>query len=103
MMPVVAILIGLTTGVISGLIGLGGGVFIVPALVYVFKEDLINELSIRMNREPSEVHSQEDTQRRTVLAAPGAVGSVGGTLKRASTMREGRTSRPRRVLTDERG
>src|SRR6516164_8251377 len=37
MMAVVAILIGLTTGVISGLIGLGGGVFIVPALVYVFK------------------------------------------------------------------
>lgn len=37
MMTVVAILIGLTTGVISGLIGLGGGVFIVPALVYVFK------------------------------------------------------------------
>jgi uncharacterized membrane protein YfcA len=37
MMTVVAILIGLATGVISGLIGLGGGVFIVPALVYVFK------------------------------------------------------------------
>ena len=37
MMAVIAILIGLTTGVISGLIGLGGGVFIVPALVYVFK------------------------------------------------------------------
>ena len=37
MMAGVAILIGLTTGVISGLIGLGGGVFIVPALVYVFK------------------------------------------------------------------
>jgi uncharacterized protein len=37
MMAIVAILIGLTTGVISGLIGLGGGVFIVPALVYVFK------------------------------------------------------------------
>jgi hypothetical protein len=37
MMAVVAILIGLTTGVISGLIGLGGGGFIVPALVYVFK------------------------------------------------------------------
>jgi uncharacterized membrane protein YfcA len=37
MMAVVAILIGLTTGVVSGLIGLGGGVFIVPALVYVFK------------------------------------------------------------------
>jgi uncharacterized protein len=37
MMAVVAILIGLTTGVISGLIGLGGGVFIVPALAYVFK------------------------------------------------------------------
>jgi uncharacterized protein len=37
MMAAVAILIGLTTGVISGLIGLGGGVFIAPALVYVFK------------------------------------------------------------------
>jgi len=36
-MAVVAVLIGLATGVISGLIGLGGGVFIVPALVYVFK------------------------------------------------------------------
>jgi uncharacterized membrane protein YfcA len=33
MIAVVAILIGLTTGVVSGLIGLGGGVFIVPALV----------------------------------------------------------------------
>jgi Sulfite exporter TauE/SafE len=37
MIAVVAIPIGLTTGVISGLIGLGGGVFVVPALVYVFK------------------------------------------------------------------
>lgn len=36
-MVIVAILIGLGTGVVSGLIGLGGGVFIVPALVYVFK------------------------------------------------------------------
>ena len=37
MMEDVAILIVLTTGGISGLIGLGGGVFIVPALLYVFK------------------------------------------------------------------
>ena len=37
MMTVVAILIGLATGVVSGLIGLGGGVLIVPALVYVLK------------------------------------------------------------------
>ena len=36
-MTVVAIVIGLATGVVSGLIGLGGGVFLVPALVYVFK------------------------------------------------------------------
>ena len=36
-MTILAILIGLATGVLSGLIGLGGGVFIVPALVYLFK------------------------------------------------------------------
>ena len=36
-MVIAAILIGLVTGVVSGLIGLGGGIFIVPALVYVFK------------------------------------------------------------------
>jgi len=36
-MAIVAIVVGLATGVVSGLIGLGGGVFIVPALVYVFK------------------------------------------------------------------
>jgi uncharacterized membrane protein YfcA len=36
-MAMTAILIGLVTGVMSGLVGLGGGVFIVPALVYVFK------------------------------------------------------------------
>lgn len=36
-MILIAILIGLGTGIVSGLIGLGGGVFIVPALVYVFK------------------------------------------------------------------
>ncbi len=35
-MVIVAIVIGLGTGVVSGLIGLGGGVFIVPALVYLF-------------------------------------------------------------------
>lgn len=36
-MVFVAIVTGLLTGVISGLIGLGGGIFIVPALVFVFK------------------------------------------------------------------
>ena len=36
-MPLLAILIGVVTGVVSGLIGLGGGIFIVPALVYIFK------------------------------------------------------------------
>ncbi len=36
-MAIAAIVIGLVTGVVSGLIGLGGGVFIVPALVYLFK------------------------------------------------------------------
>ena len=36
-MAVLAILIGLVTGVVSGLIGLGGGLLIVPALVYVFR------------------------------------------------------------------
>jgi uncharacterized protein len=36
-MAALAILIGLLTGALSGLIGLGGGVFIVPALVYLFK------------------------------------------------------------------
>jgi uncharacterized protein len=30
------ILLGLTAGVLSGLIGIGGGVIIVPALVFVF-------------------------------------------------------------------
>jgi uncharacterized membrane protein YfcA len=32
-----AILVGLLTGLLSGLIGLGGGVLIVPALVYLFR------------------------------------------------------------------
>jgi uncharacterized membrane protein YfcA len=36
-MAMLAILIGLVTGVLSGLIGLGGGLLIVPALVYVFR------------------------------------------------------------------
>jgi uncharacterized membrane protein YfcA len=31
------LLLGLAAGVLSGLIGVGGGVFIVPALVYLFK------------------------------------------------------------------
>ena len=30
------ILLGLITGVLSGLIGIGGGIFIVPALVFLF-------------------------------------------------------------------
>src|SRR5262245_47134147 len=36
-MAILAVLIGVITGAVSGVIGLGGGVFIVPALVYVFK------------------------------------------------------------------
>lgn len=36
-MAILAILIGMLAGAVSGLIGLGGGVFIVPALVYMFK------------------------------------------------------------------
>jgi uncharacterized membrane protein YfcA len=32
-MALLAILIGLITGVVSGLIGLGGGIFIAPALI----------------------------------------------------------------------
>jgi uncharacterized membrane protein YfcA len=36
-MAIFAILIGIMTGVVSGLIGLGGGIFIVPTLVYLFK------------------------------------------------------------------
>jgi uncharacterized membrane protein YfcA len=36
-MAVFAVAIGIITGVVSGLIGLGGGILIVPALVYVFK------------------------------------------------------------------
>ena len=36
-MAILAILIGIATGIVSGLIGLGGGIFIVPALVFVFK------------------------------------------------------------------
>jgi uncharacterized membrane protein YfcA len=29
--------IGLTVGVISGMVGVGGGIFLIPALVYIFK------------------------------------------------------------------
>jgi uncharacterized protein len=36
-MAVFAILVGITAGVVSGLIGLGGGVLLVPALVYLFR------------------------------------------------------------------
>lgn len=36
-MTILAILIGIVTGVVSGLIGLGGGILIVPALVYLFE------------------------------------------------------------------
>ena len=36
-MAMLAILIGVVTGAVSGLIGLGGGLLIVPALVYVFR------------------------------------------------------------------
>lgn len=36
-MVIVAIVIGLGAGILSGLIGLGGGIFIVLALVYAFK------------------------------------------------------------------
>jgi uncharacterized protein len=31
------ILLGLATGIFSGLIGLGGGIILVPALVFIFK------------------------------------------------------------------
>lgn len=37
LITIIAILIGLFAGVLSGLIGLGGGVFIIPALVYLFR------------------------------------------------------------------
>ncbi len=33
---IIYVLLGLTAGVISGLIGIGGGVVIVPALIYLF-------------------------------------------------------------------
>jgi uncharacterized protein len=36
-MAILAILIGVVTGIVSGLIGLGGGILIVPALVYAFR------------------------------------------------------------------
>ena len=36
-MATLAVLIGIVTGIVSGLIGLGGGILIVPALVYIFK------------------------------------------------------------------
>lgn len=34
--PVLYLLLGLLAGVLSGLIGIGGGIFIVPALVFFF-------------------------------------------------------------------
>ncbi len=37
MQTVSFILLGLATGIFSGLIGLGGGVILVPALVFIFK------------------------------------------------------------------
>ncbi|MBI3486131.1 TSUP family transporter, partial [Candidatus Daviesbacteria bacterium] len=36
MLEIAYILLGLTTGALSGLVGIGGGVLIVPALVYLF-------------------------------------------------------------------
>lgn len=33
------LLLGLLTGVLSGMVGIGGGVLIVPALVYLFRMD----------------------------------------------------------------
>ena len=36
-MAILAVLIGITAGALSGLIGLGGGVLLVPALVYLFR------------------------------------------------------------------
>jgi uncharacterized protein len=36
-MAILAILVGVTAGALSGLIGLGGGVLLVPALVYLFR------------------------------------------------------------------
>lgn len=37
MSTVLFLLVGLAVGVISGMVGLGGGVFIIPILVYGFK------------------------------------------------------------------
>ncbi len=37
MTTVLFLLVGLVVGIISGMIGLGGGVFIIPILVYGFK------------------------------------------------------------------
>lgn len=34
-MYIIAAMIGVTTGIISGLIGIGGGVLLIPALVYL--------------------------------------------------------------------
>jgi len=35
--PVWIILLGLTAGILSGLLGIGGGIILVPALIYIFK------------------------------------------------------------------
>jgi uncharacterized protein len=37
MLTIAYIILGLTAGVFSGLVGVGGGVLIVPALVFLFK------------------------------------------------------------------
>ena len=60
-MAFLAIAIGIITGVLSGLIGLGGRIFIVPALVYVFK----------MSQ-----HEAQGTSLATLLLPIGLFGSV---------------------------
>jgi len=37
MQPVWIILLGLTAGILSGLLGIGGGIILVPALIYLFQ------------------------------------------------------------------
>lgn len=36
MMYLLGVLIGLTAGVLSGLLGIGGGIIIIPSLIYLF-------------------------------------------------------------------